>query len=85
MAYNFSAEQSESYAIKIVNEITRRTRQLGVFPQSGPIEETYVNFPDEYRYLVSGHYKIVYRVEPKEVVIVNIFDTRQNPSKMKLG
>ena len=36
----------------------------------------------EYRYLVSGNYKIIYKVSENIIVINDIFDTRQNTIKM---
>jgi len=38
----------------------------------------------EHSYLVSGNYKVIYRIEieKQEVIISDIFDTRQNPNKM---
>ena len=39
-----------------------------------------------YRYLVSGNYKIVYRVIQKEktVLIAAVFDTRQDPDDLRV-
>ena len=38
-----------------------------------------------FRYLVEGNHKIVYKVylEDSEVLIAAVFDTRQNPTKLK--
>ena len=36
-----------------------------------------------YRRIVSGNYKILYRVENDKIIIFAIFDTRQNPNKLK--
>ena len=38
----------------------------------------------EYRRMVIRHYKIVYKVKRNAILILNIFDTRQDPSKGKL-
>ena len=38
----------------------------------------------DYRKLVSSHYLIIYRAKGKKVYINKIFDTRQNPKKLKL-
>jgi plasmid stabilization system protein ParE len=35
------------------------------------------------RYLVNGHNKIVYRVKEDVIYITHVFDTRQNPKKLK--
>jgi len=36
-----------------------------------------------HRRLVVGHFKILYRVDEHHIYITDIFDTRQNPMKMK--
>lgn len=36
-----------------------------------------------YRYLISGNYKIIYSHASKTVFIHTVFDTRQNPKKLK--
>jgi toxin ParE1/3/4 len=36
-----------------------------------------------YRRLVEGHYKIIYRVIGEYIYITDIFDSRQDPDKMK--
>lgn len=82
LAYNFAVKQSVSYADKVVADILSRTRQLNTFPNSGALEEAYAHFAAEYRYLVSGHYKIIYRLEGQTVLIVHVFDTRQDPHKL---
>ncbi|MEQ9232148.1 MAG: type II toxin-antitoxin system RelE/ParE family toxin, partial [Cyclobacteriaceae bacterium] len=66
-------------AVKSVKAILARTRQLREFPESGAIAEV-----DDHRFLVEGHYKIYYRRNDQEVFIVAVFDTRQNPSSLKL-
>jgi len=34
-----------------------------------------------YRYIVEGHFKIIYFVDKKNIVITHVFDTRQDPDK----
>jgi toxin ParE1/3/4 len=52
------------------------------FPEMGTKEkEEYVGDLN-YRYLVQGHFKIVYEVFEREVVVQDVFDTRLDPSKM---
>lgn len=55
-------------------------------PEIGQIEEILKDDEREFRYLVYTNYKIVYYVNSKthKVVIANVFDTRQNPSKLHL-
>lgn len=37
----------------------------------------------EYRYLIEGHSKIIYKSENSKIFMERIFDTRQNPIKLK--
>jgi plasmid stabilization system protein ParE len=34
-----------------------------------------------YRYLVESHFKIIYFIDKKNIVITHVFDTRQDPGK----
>jgi toxin ParE1/3/4 len=72
----------EATASRIVLGIINASERLVNFPEMGTKEkEEYVGDLN-YRYLVQGHYKIVYEVLEKEVVVQDVFDTRLNPSKM---
>ena len=83
--YYFAALSSETFAEKILDDIDTKVQQLTEFPNSGAKEESLKAFTEEYRYLVSGYCKVIYRTENASIVIVNVFDTRQDPSKMQLG
>lgn len=76
---------------KIANQITKRivsdTQLLTTFPESGANEELLLNRPENFRYLISTNYKVIYWVNKAEnrIEVVDVFDTRQNPIKMKRG
>ena len=38
----------------------------------------------EYRRIIVRHYKVVYKVEKQTIMVLNIFDTRQDPAKSKM-
>jgi len=48
-------------------------------------EELLRNRKHEYRYILAGHYKIIYWVDDpnSRIVVAAVFDSRQNPAKMK--
>jgi plasmid stabilization system protein ParE len=50
----------------------------------GQIEFLLQHRPQQFRYLVSGNYKVIYYVneETQKIIIVNVFDARQNPDKL---
>ncbi len=62
--------------------IIKKTLQLKDFPYLGQMEHQLEELGMEYRYLVEGNYKIIYRVEANDIIIANIFDTRQNPENI---
>ena len=82
-AHDLLAEKSLKASSKTVETVLQRVIQLEQFPESGPIEPSLAHRKQEHRYLVSGHHKIVYRIEKQQILIVRVFDTRQNPEKLK--
>ena len=73
----------ESIAGKIRKSIFSATKPLIRQPYTGAIEENLEELKQGHRYLVTGNYKIIYRVINNEIYITDIFDCRQNPQKMK--
>lgn len=82
--YKFKA--SLKVANKIVNGIVNQTIDLNKTPRIGQIEEVFKDDEREFRYLVYTNYKIVYFINLKtnQIIIANVFDTRQNPKKMEI-
>ena len=74
---------SDKVADKIRKSIFESTRHLIKQPFIGAIEENLVELKQDHRYLVTGNYKIIYRVIQNDIYITDIFDCRQNPQKMK--
>jgi toxin ParE1/3/4 len=79
----FLEEISENYADKTVDEIYERAFDLVNFPEMGQREPLLIKYSIIYRYLIQGDYKIIYSIENEEVRINRVFDTRQNPKKLK--
>lgn len=79
----FISLDSESEAIKQLNRIFDRETQLTSSPRSGGIQiGTDSSF--EVRYLIQDNYKILYRFNETNVFVLTVFDTRQDPDKLKL-
>jgi plasmid stabilization system protein ParE len=72
-------------AKKIVSEIYEETLKLEQQPRIGQVEELLKQRKQKFRYLVYKNYKIIYWINESEnrIEINNVFDTRQNPPKMK--
>jgi plasmid stabilization system protein ParE len=72
-------------ASKIVTGIIEASEKLRKASFIGQEEELLKERTIQYRYLVFKNYKIIYSVDEQNglVKIADVFDTRQNPSKLK--
>jgi len=76
----FVARSSPQYATKIVDRLTRRSRQIASFPRSGRIvpEANDVNI----REVIEGPYRIIYHLLEDEIdVIVVVHGAQQWPDE----
>jgi plasmid stabilization system protein ParE len=69
---------------KIKRTIFTATKQLVRYPQSGQIEENLKLLGEDHRYLIAGNYKIIYKNVNAGVLVTDVFDTRQDPSKINI-
>jgi plasmid stabilization system protein ParE len=81
LSYKMAA--GKAVAEKIQKSIFAATRPLSKNPLIGPIEENLIGILQQHRYIVAGNYKIIYFVDKSGVYIVDIFDCRRNPQKMR--
>jgi plasmid stabilization system protein ParE len=73
----------EDVAIKIQNEIIESTVKLEHHPKIGKIEPL-LSFKNlGHRYIISGHCKIIYVIIEHDILITDVFDTRQLPNKIE--
>ena len=81
----YKLKASLKIANKIISGIVNQTIELNKMPEIGQVEEILKDDEREFRYLVYTNYKIVYYINKSagRVVIANVFDTRQNPKKLK--
>jgi len=82
--FNSLALQDEVKAFKLVEDIIKKTDQLNHKISGGTRYISDLNPTVPYQKLVYKHYIIIYRVEENVVFINKIFDSRQNPKKLKL-
>ena len=82
----YKLKVSLKIANKIVNGIINQTIGLNKTPRIGQVEEIIKDDEREFRYLVYTNYKVVYYINLKtnQIIIANVFDTRQNPEKVRL-
>jgi plasmid stabilization system protein ParE len=83
--FNYHKEKASlKIARKIILNIIKITNDLSKFPEMGAQENLLIERPQNFRYLISTNYKIIYWINHKKnrIEIVDIFDTRQNPVKI---
>lgn len=71
-------------AKKLINGIIDSTSELRKSPFIGQIESELIDRPQKFRYLVFKNYKVIYWINEnnRTIEIANVFDCRQNPTKM---
>jgi len=72
-----------SKLIEIRKQILDAADSLSLHPLKGQKEQSLKHLGLDHRRLVSGHHKIVNRVIGEHIYITDIFDSRQDPEKMK--
>lgn len=68
---------------KIRDKILYSADRLLAFPDFGTSEFELEHLRQGHRRIVKDHYKIIYRIEGDTIYVTDIFDTRQDPAKMK--
>lgn len=76
---------SQKIAKQITKEIVDKASSLSKFPEKGVEEMLLIDKPQNFRYIISTNYKIIYWINSNlnRIEIVDVFDTRQNPKKIK--
>lgn len=67
----------------MVDKIFAEIDRLVQYPGGGAIEEQLAHLGLGHRRVVVGHFKIIYRVVEDRIWVSDIFDSRQDPEKMK--
>lgn len=68
---------------EIGSKLLDRADSLANSPNIGQYEEYLKHLGKGHRRLVEGVFKIIYRIKGDYIFIIDFFDTRQNPDKMK--
>jgi plasmid stabilization system protein ParE len=83
---NHIKKDSPIAAHKVRRELLQLARSLSELPERFSKEEYLLEKSGNYRSITRWHYKIVYKIEEDEVVILRFIHTKQNPDLInKLG
>ena len=76
-------EVTQNKLLEIRNRILDRADTLLLHPNQGQKEPYLEHLNLDYRRIIESHYKIIYRVVGETIYITDVFDSRQDPDKMK--
>ena len=76
----FYSRLDENVADKIANEIVEAVEELK-YKEQYQLEES---LDGNYRRIIVRHFKIIYRPLEKGILILQVFDTRQDPERLKV-
>lgn len=80
LSKNYSPKKVEEIRSKILD----KAESLVQFPERGQIENHLIKLNKGHRYVLEKHTKIIYRIIEDKIYITDFFDTRQDPTKMKI-
>ena len=69
-------------ADKIKAGIIQKLKHIKDHPYSGQEEEYLAELGLGHRRVVEGNYKIIFRIDGDSIYVTDIFDSRQDPSKV---
>ena len=67
----------------LVTRIFKDAERLIKYPRAGQVEALMEGMRYEYRRLVVGNFKIIYRIDGDLINVTDIFDARQDPKRMR--
>lgn len=68
--FDYIARDSPFYAQRMIDRITRKSRQISEFPRSGRVVPEYIQ--DDLREVIEKPYRIIYRIHPDRIDIVAV-------------
>ena len=74
--YAYIAQDSETYALRTVDRITRRSQQISEFPLSGRKVPEYEL--DQIREVFSGPYRIIYHIMAEQIDVIAVIHGATN-------
>lgn len=73
--HEYVSRNSEVYADRLMDRLTRRSQQIGRFPRSGRSVPEY-EAPD-IREVIEGSYRVIYRIKEKQIDVVAVMHSAQ--------
>lgn len=74
--YAYIAKDSQTYALRMVDRLTRRSQQIAESPFSGRRVPEYDM--DRIREIIEGPYRIIYHVKPDQIDVLAVIHGAMN-------
>jgi toxin ParE1/3/4 len=74
--YSYIAQDSPAFALRTVDRLTRRSRQVAKFPFSGRRVPEYDI--DPVREVIEGSYRLIYHIKSNQIDIIAVIHTAMN-------
>jgi toxin ParE1/3/4 len=83
-ALDFLADKVSADKLNEIRDgILSTADQLIINPHLGQVEKYLEHLELGHRRIIDGNYKIIYRIEGEIIFVTDIFDCRQDPSRMR--
>jgi len=80
--YAYISQDSSTYALSMVDKLTRKSEQIAMYPLSGRAVPEYER--GDLREIIENPYRIIYRINERQIDIVAIIHTSRNMREIKL-
>ena len=74
--YAYIAQDSPEYALRMIDRLTQRSRQIAESPFSGRRVPEYDM--DQIREVIEGSYRIIYHIKPDQVDVIAVLHGARN-------
>ena len=82
----YIADESPRNAVRVMNKFRTRTAKLRHSPMQGRVvPELLSQGISQYREVVVSPWRVIYRVEGRQVLVVSVIDSRRNLEDILLG
>ena len=68
--YSYIAQDSKTYALSMVDRITKRSQQIGAFSSSGRLVPEYDN--NQIREVFEDPYRIIYHIKSDQIDVIAV-------------
>ncbi len=79
--YAYISQVSPDYALRVVDKLTQRSKQIAEFPLSGRIVPEYEL--DQIREVIEYPYRIIYYIKPEQIDVLAVLHGAQNVLREK--